>query len=78
MTNSMGNERKNEGPLFKDLQADDPDPEATEIESLCVECEEMVNNVYLFTDDLLPYNATSYHKSYHWVTKTIIIGTIDV
>ena len=42
MENSTESEVKNDGPLFKDLQADDPDPETTEIESLCVECEEMV------------------------------------
>lgn len=25
-------------PIFRDLDADDPDPEATEIESLCMNC----------------------------------------
>ena len=42
MKTSIEEEMKNDGPLFKNLQADDPEPEATEIESLCVECEETV------------------------------------
>ena len=42
MKTSTEKEMKNDGPLFKTLQADDPEPEATEIESLCVECEETV------------------------------------
>ena len=29
-------------PLFRDINADDADPEVTEIESLCVNCEEQV------------------------------------
>lgn len=29
-------------PVFRDLQADDPDPEATEIESMCMNCGENV------------------------------------
>lgn len=29
-------------PLFRDINADDPDPEATEIESLCMNCHETV------------------------------------
>lgn len=30
-------------PLFKNLNADDPDPETTEIESLCLNCGENVS-----------------------------------
>lgn len=30
-------------PLFRNLNADDSDPEATEIESLCLNCEENVS-----------------------------------
>ena len=29
-------------PLFRDLQCDSEEPEITEIESLCMKCEEMV------------------------------------
>ena len=29
-------------PLFRDIQADDDDPEITEIESLCMRCESQV------------------------------------
>ena len=29
-------------PLFRDITADDYDPEITEIESLCMKCEEQV------------------------------------
>lgn len=32
-----------EKPIFRDLAADDPDQEATEIESLCMNCEKNVN-----------------------------------
>lgn len=31
----MSEEKK---PIFRELNADDPDPEATEIESLCMNC----------------------------------------
>ena len=48
MENSTQSESKSEGPLFKDLNADDPEPETTEIESLCVECEEMVSCLIYF------------------------------
>lgn len=30
-------------PLFRDIDADDPDPETTEIESLCLNCGENVS-----------------------------------
>lgn len=30
-------------PIFRDLQADDPDPETTEISSLCFNCGEEVS-----------------------------------
>ena len=33
-------------PIFRDLQADDPDPETTEISSLCFNCGQ---DVHLFT-----------------------------
>lgn len=29
--------------IFRDLDADDPEPETTEIESLCMNCYEKVN-----------------------------------
>lgn len=29
-------------PIFRDLTADDPEPETTEIESLCMNCEKNV------------------------------------
>jgi len=32
-------------PLFRDINADDPDPETTEIESLCISCGENVRYV---------------------------------
>ena len=32
-------------PIFRDLIADDPEPEATEIESLCMNCGENVCEV---------------------------------
>ncbi|XP_046401788.1 zinc finger protein ZPR1 [Ischnura elegans] len=35
----MAESVKNEKPIFRDLAADDPEPEATEIESLCTNCE---------------------------------------
>jgi len=31
-------------PLFRDLTADDPEPETTEIESLCMNCGENVSS----------------------------------
>lgn len=31
-------------PLFRELHADDPDPEATQIDSLCMNCQETVCN----------------------------------
>lgn len=34
--------------LFKDLDADDPDPETTEIESLCMSCYESVSGTIYF------------------------------
>lgn len=36
-------------PLFRELNADDPDPEATVIDSLCMNCQEQVfsPNIYL-------------------------------
>jgi len=49
MKTSIEEEMKNDGPLFKNLQADDPEPEATEIESLCVECEETGTTRLLLT-----------------------------
>lgn len=33
-------------PLFRDLNADDPDPEATELESLCMNCHATVNREF--------------------------------
>ena len=36
------NELVNSTPLFRNLTADDPDPETTEIESLCMNCGENV------------------------------------
>lgn len=30
-------------PLFREINADDPDPEATEIDSLCMNCHETVS-----------------------------------
>lgn len=41
-------ENKNQ-PLFRDLKADDTDPEITEIESLCVQCGENGTTKLLFT-----------------------------
>ena len=32
-------------PVFRELQADDPEPETTEIESLCVNCGENVRKI---------------------------------
>lgn len=32
-------------PLFRDLQGDDPDPEVTEVDSLCMNCQENVSPV---------------------------------
>lgn len=29
-------------PLFRDINADDPDPEVTEVDSLCMNCQETV------------------------------------
>ena len=34
-------------PLFRDIAADDDTPEISEIESLCVECEENVSRNFL-------------------------------
>lgn len=34
--------------IFRDLDADDPDPETTEIESLCMSCYEKVSNLLFF------------------------------
>jgi hypothetical protein len=34
---------RNLSPLFRDLAADDPEPEITEIESLCMDCGENVS-----------------------------------
>jgi hypothetical protein len=33
----------NASPIFRNLTADDPEPETTEIESLCMNCGENVN-----------------------------------
>lgn len=32
-----------EKPIFRDLTGEDPDPEATQIESLCMNCEQNVS-----------------------------------
>lgn len=55
MESSTRNESDSQGPLFKDLKADDPEPEATEIESLCLECEEMVGNCFALVSQTI-YN----------------------
>lgn len=36
------NAENGEKPLFRELNADDPDPEATVIDSLCMNCHEQV------------------------------------
>lgn len=36
-------------PIFRNLTADDPEPETTEIESLCMNCEQNVWYYYEYT-----------------------------
>ena len=60
-------------PVFRELQADDPEPETTEIESLCVNCGENVrktfrktghfflNHLFFFTGH---YQAASYKNPF--------------
>lgn len=36
---------ENNTPIFRELNADDPDPEATEIESLCMNCHSNVSKI---------------------------------
>ena len=40
-------------PIFRNLTADDPDPETTEIESLCMNCGENVRCKLLFSHQIL-------------------------
>lgn len=35
-----------EKPVFRDLSADDPDPEVTEVESMCMNCHKNVRIMY--------------------------------
>lgn len=48
--NRMDNPRSDNAvpkPLFRDLDAEDVDPETSEIESLCLNCGENVSTVFL-------------------------------
>lgn len=64
MESSIEAKEIKEKPLFKDLHADDDEPEATEIESLCVACEETVwmENQEIF----LPTTALSLLFCFVW------------
>lgn len=44
----MSEEHQKPKPLFKNLNADDPEPETTEIESLCLNCGENVSFYLLY------------------------------
>lgn len=46
------NAENGEKPLFRELNADDPDPEATVIDSLCMNCHEQVFPDFFFTNFL--------------------------
>ena len=49
-------------PLFRDINADDADPEVTEIESLCVNCEEQVTlfrHCFICSSDYSKYKCTN-------------------
>lgn len=35
-------------PLFRDLRADEPEPESTVIESLCMNCGKNVSTLFIF------------------------------
>jgi zinc finger protein len=39
-------ENQVERPIFRNLDPDDPDPEATEVESMCMNCEKNVCFLY--------------------------------
>lgn len=41
----MSSEKSNPKPLYRDINADDEDPEVMEIESYCVNCEQNVRKV---------------------------------
>lgn len=43
----MSDESEKPKPLFKSLNADDPEPETTEIESLCLNCGENVSFIFI-------------------------------
>ena len=44
----MNSENSNK-PVFRELHADDPDPETTEITSLCFNCGENVEFLYTYS-----------------------------
>lgn len=47
--NKMSQSGDSAKPVFRELDADDPEPETTEIESLCMNCGENVSSSNLIT-----------------------------
>ena len=53
-------------PVFRELQADDPEPETTEIESLCVNCGENVRKTFRKTGHFFfkpPFFFTGHYQA---------------
>ena len=54
--------------LFRDINAEDEDPEVTEIESVCMNCEENVSTLYYFRMihfRMLPYSPGHFFNSFN-------------
>ena len=62
-------------PLFRELNADDDEPEASEIESLCVNCEESVSETSL---SFLLYAKTSFVSGFGKKDVVLLLAFIIV
>ena len=61
--------------LFRNIDADDEDPEVTEIESFCVNCEKQVDgSLYLPKRPELPERPRNTGKTIRFYLMTCILG----